>query len=89
MDGNPGHTKVIAEDPLPGMEVLLAEQIWDYCEQQPKARSKIMGRFRRHGQPKIKQAISVLEKQGRLRSQRRGRLTMYEAVVPRRRSAGA
>ena len=59
---------------------MLAEQVWDYC-QIPKSRGKIMGRFRRHGQPKIKQAIRSLEKQSRLRTVEKGRVATYEAVA--------
>ena len=58
---------------------MLAEQVWDYC-QRPKARGKIMGRFCRHGQPKIKEAIRSLEKQGRIRTVKKGRVATYGAV---------
>ena len=88
MDGNQGHTLVVPKTPLPGMDAMLAEQVWDYC-QKPKARGKIMGRFRRHGQPKIKQAIRSLEKQDRLRTVKGRRVTTYESVAAPNRYAEA
>ena len=79
VDGNPGHTIVLPVQPLPEIGDMLAEQIWEYCET-PRAQSKITGRFRRNGDPKVIQAIRSLEKQGRLRAVTRGRLKAYEAV---------
>ena len=65
MDGNQGYTLVKPTKRLPGVDDLLAEAILEYCER-PRTRSKIMGKFRSHGQPRILQAIESLEKQGRL-----------------------
>ena len=79
VDGNPGHTVVLPVQPLPQVGDLLAEQIWEYCET-PRAQSKITGRFRRHGDPQVLQAIRSLEKQGRLRPVSRGRVKVYESV---------
>ena len=79
VDGNPGHTVVLPIQPLPEIGDMLAEQVWEYCET-PRAQSKITGRFRRHGDPRVLQAIRSLEKQGRLRPVSRGRLKAYEAV---------
>lgn len=79
VDGNPGHTVVLPAQPLPAIDDMLAEQVWEYCES-PRAQSKIAGRFRRHGDPRVMQAIRSLEKQGRLRAVSRGRTKVYEAV---------
>ena len=78
VDGNPGHTIVIPEGALPGECNLLAERVWAYC-QRPKSFSKIVGRFRKSGQPKVREAVESLVKKGGLRTLNRGRLTTYEA----------
>lgn len=79
VDGNPGHTVVLPIGALPEVGDLLAEQVWEYCET-ARAQSKITGKFRRHGDPKVIQAIRSLERQGRLRTVARGRNKAYEAV---------
>ena len=79
VDGNPGHTVVVPIQPIPDTGGLLAEQVWEFC-QQPKSQSKITGRFRRHGDPQVLQAIRVLEGQRRLRTVQRGRVKEYEAL---------
>ena len=78
-DGNPGHTLVLPIQPLPEVNDLLAEEILEYCET-ARAQSKITGKFRRHGDPSVIQAIRSLERQGRLRAVRRGRNKAYEAM---------
>ena len=78
IDGNQGCTIVKPVSSLPNMNDLLAEQIFDYCERQ-RSRSKVMGRFRRHGQPKVMQAIRSLEKQGRLERRNKRGMVLYEA----------
>lgn len=78
-DGNPGHTLVLPIQPLPEVSDLLAEQVLEYCET-VRTQSKITGKFRRHGDPSVIQAIRSLEKQGRLRAVSRGRNKAYEAV---------
>ena len=78
IDGNQGCTIVKPVSRLPDVNDLLAEQIFDYCEQQ-RSRSKVMGRFRRHGQPKVMQAIRALEKQGRLERRNKRGMVVYQA----------
>lgn len=78
-DGNPGHTMVLPIRPLPEIGDLLAEQVLDYCET-ARTQSKITGKFRRHGDPSVIQAIRSLERQGRLRTVSKGRNKGYEAV---------
>jgi len=72
VDGNSGHTIVVPMQPLPSTDDALAEQVWAYCEQ-AKSRSKIIGKFRRHGEPAVIQAIRVLEIEKRLRTVNKGR----------------
>ncbi len=77
-DGNRGCTIVRPLKRLPDSLELLSEDIWNYC-QPPKTRSKIAGRFRRYGDPKVIEAIRSLEKKGRLKKVYKRRHTMYEA----------
>jgi len=65
-DGNHGHTVVVPQTPLPDTVSLLAEDILEFCAT-GKSQSKIVGKFRRHGQPSVLEAIRSLESQKRLR----------------------
>ena len=77
IDGNMGCTIITPLKPILE-DGLLKEEIWDYC-QRPRVQSKITGRFRRHGHPKVMQAIRSLERQDRLtKLRRRGRI-LYES----------
>ncbi len=78
VDGNPGHTFVTPLKPLPQAGEDLAESIWEHCAR-PQTERKIMNRFRRHGDPQVRQAIRELEFQRRLRSVIVGRERGYEA----------
>lgn len=79
LDGNPGHTLVTAKKALPDTGGLLAEHIWEYCDN-PRTVGKIAGRFRRYGDPQVHQAIRTLQRQGRLTVVGKGRLREYAAV---------
>lgn len=79
VDGNRGHTLVLPIAPLPDTDDLLAEQVWEYCRQ-PRTLRKITGRFRRHGDRRVMQAVRALEKERRLRAVNRGRVKAYEAA---------
>ncbi len=79
VDNNPGHTLVLPSKKLPDTGGLLAEHIWEYCDN-PRTVSKIAGRFRRFGDPLVQQAIRTLERQGRLKPVGKGRLKEYAAV---------
>jgi hypothetical protein len=79
VDGNQGHTIVVPLQPLPSLGDALAEQVWAYCER-AKGRSKIIGKFRRHGEPAVIRAIQALERQKRLRTVHKGRVKLYEAM---------
>ena len=79
LDGNPGHTVVAPLQQLPDKDGLLADEIWSYCER-PRSRSKVIGRFRRNGAPKVIRAVRSLEKQGRLRRLSGRGQPLYEAT---------
>ena len=76
---NPGYTLVTPKYPLPGADAALSELVWDYCEQ-PKTLNKIVGQFRRYGNPRVQQAVRSLEGQKRLRKTARARNSVYQAV---------
>ena len=78
LDGNRGLTIVTPIKRLPDRGGLLAEAIWEYCER-PRSRSKVIGKFRKHGSPKVLQAVKSLEMEGRLTPRRKGAMKMYEA----------
>jgi hypothetical protein len=79
VDGNPGHTIIAPLKLLPSTGEQLIEQVWAYCER-PRAQSKILGKFRRHGETEVLRAINALEKQQRLRLMHRGALRLYQAA---------
>ncbi|MXZ03429.1 MAG: Smr/MutS family protein [Chloroflexi bacterium] len=79
LDENQGCTIVKPIKPLPDATDQLAERILDYCEF-AKSKSKVSQKFRRYGETRIMQAMSSLEKQGRLHKRREGRLTVYETT---------
>ena len=79
IDGNRGHTIVVPLKLLPSLGEKMVEQIWAYCDR-PRAQSKIIGKFRRHGETEVLRAIRVLEKQQRLRASTHGALRLYQAV---------
>ena len=79
MDGNQGHTLVKPSEKLPGINGLLAEEIWSFC-QQPKSLSKIAGKFRKHGESNVLGAVRSLEKQGRLKKDSKSSLVKYESA---------
>ena len=79
VDGNRGHTIVVPLKPLPSLGDQMVEEIWAYCEV-PRAQSKIIGKFRRHGETEVLVAIKGLEKQQRLRALNRGAVRLYQAA---------
>ena len=80
IDGNPGCTYIAPQKRIPDLEDALEADILRFCET-GKTRGKIIGKFRRRGQPKTLDAIRALERHGRLvkRTNRRGR-AIYEAI---------
>ena len=78
VDGNRGCTYVTPLENLPDANNPLAEAIWDYC-QRPRATSKVMGRFRRHGDPQVMEAVRHLKKQARLTETHNGKTPIWES----------
>jgi len=79
VDGNPGHTIVVPLKPLPSLRDQLSQDIWDFCDK-PRSQSKIIGKFRRHGETAVLTSIKALEKQKRLRPSNQGAHKLYQAV---------
>ena len=79
VDGNPGHTIVVPLKPLPSLQDQLSQDIWDFCDR-PRSQSKIIGKFRRHGETAVLSSIKTLEKQKRLRPSNQGAHKLYQAV---------
>ena len=79
VDGNPGHTLVTTHKPVPASGDDLADNIWEFCTR-PQTHSKVMNRFRRHGDPQVRQALRELQGQKRLRSVTVGREKGYQAA---------
>jgi hypothetical protein len=80
IDGNQGHTFVTAMKLLPSAGEDLAEEICAYCDT-PRAQSKIIGKFRRHGEAEVLRLIKLLEKQKRLKPLARGTVRLYLATL--------
>ena len=58
IDGNMGCTIITPMKCLPAAEEMLAEGVWEFCIRS-RERSKIMRKFRRHGDPLVLRAIKV------------------------------
>lgn len=78
VDGNPGYTVIRPLKRLPDIDDQLARAVWEYCER-PRSVSKIVGKFRRHGQPSVMDAIRSLQRHGRLETSGRGGVLTYVA----------
>ena len=79
VDGNPGHTIVVPLKPLPSLQDQLSQEIWNFCDR-PRSQSKIIGKFRRHGEMTVLSTIKTLEKQKRLNPSNQGTHKLYQAV---------
>ena len=79
VDGNQGHTIVVPLKPLLSLRDQLSQDIWDFCDR-PRSQSKIIGKFRRHGETAVLSSIKTLEKQKRLRPSNQGAHKLYQAV---------
>ena len=77
--GNPGHTIGVPLKPLPSLRDQLSQDIWEFCDR-PRSQSKIIGKFRRHGETKVLSTIKTLEKQKRLPPSNQGAHKLYQAV---------
>ncbi len=77
LDGNPGHTIVYPNRPLPDKTDLLGSEILAFCET-PKTREKIASKFYRYPHKEIVQAIDILVRDGRLAEIKSG-IKKYQA----------
>jgi hypothetical protein len=73
---NPGRTVVTPKKPLPSIINTLAKEILDFCKI-PKTKTKIAGKFRRYGEEKIKESLSLLEKNGLIEAINKGKHKAY------------
>jgi hypothetical protein len=76
---NLGETIVFPKKALPSATDLLSTEILEYCTQ-PKTRTKIAGKFRNHGEAKIRAALATLEKTRRLSVSYKGAHKHYQKV---------
>lgn len=76
---NPGITWIIPSSRLPEGAGFLYGEILDYCGT-PRTEGKILGRYRRHGDLRVKNALRRLESAGKLARSRKGRHTVYAAT---------
>ncbi|MBF0503063.1 MAG: Smr/MutS family protein [Candidatus Riflebacteria bacterium] len=77
---NLGETVVFPKKVLPSAIDLLSEEILDYC-QIPKTKTKIVGKFRMHGETKILASIQYLEKRKLLIAIIKGKHKLYQRCV--------
>lgn len=75
---NQGCTVVKPLATLPDFHDMLEEQIADYCER-PRMKNAIAGKFRRHGDRQVSNAIQTLTQQGRLCKTRKNNRAAYKA----------
>jgi hypothetical protein len=76
--GNPGRTYVTPVKALPTAFEQLTERVWEYCAV-AKPLAKVKSRFWRD-ELRAERAVEELERTGRIRVIRRGRVKLYESV---------
>lgn len=76
--GNQGCTVIKPLTKLPDSHDILEEQIAEYCEQ-PRTKNAIAGRFRRHGDRRVANAIQTLMQQRRLCRARKNNRVAFKA----------
>ncbi len=77
IDGNPGYTLVYPRHPLPDEKNSLQEEILRYCTT-PRSEEKIAGKFRRYGEPAVKDSLKLLQQQGSLTALYKGGYKCYQ-----------
>lgn len=75
---NPGKTVIYPEKPLPSGAGIISSEIREYCCTS-QSESKVLGKFRKHGDLNVKNTLRRLVKQGKLTVTRKGRHTIYTA----------
>ena len=79
LDSNPGHTVVYPLSKLPSPVEEIDIEILNYCEN-ARAQSKVIGKFRRFGQPEILKALLRLEQQKLLDTKIKNNVKLYYSV---------
>ncbi len=74
---NQGCTVVKPLEKLPDSHDMLEEQISEYCER-PRTKNAIAGKFRRHGDRRVSNAIQNLKQQRRLCKTRKNNYPAYK-----------
>jgi hypothetical protein len=72
-------TWVLPSRRLPEGAGFLYGEILEYCTV-PRTEGKILGRYRRYGDLRVKNALRQMESAGKLARSRRGRHTVYAAT---------
>lgn len=76
---NPGATVIVPLKRLPEGAGILTAEILDYCSS-GKTESKVLGKFRRFGDLRVKRTLQQLVSQGKLRTSRKGSHTVYTVI---------
>ncbi len=76
--GNQGCTEIKPLGKLPSSHDMLEERIAEFCEQ-PRTKNTIAGKFRKHGDRQVSNAIQTLVQQGRLCKTRKNNRLTYKA----------
>ena len=76
---NPGATVIVPLKRLPEGAGILTAEILDYCSS-GKTESKVLGKFRRFGDLRVKRTLQKLVSQGKLRTSRKGSHTVYTVI---------
>ena len=79
IDGNPGYTIVYPLEKIAGYTDLLGEEILTFCET-PKVQDKIIGKFRKHGQPLILSTLKNLQRQKLIQQGTKGSHKTWTAI---------
>lgn len=79
IDGNPGYTIIRPKKQMPETNIILEGEIFEFCEA-PKTVEKIIGNFRKYGEPMVLEALKKMEKTGVLKSGYKGRYKVYSAM---------
>ena len=69
----------VTTSPFPSFIQLLADKVWEYCEH-PKTLQRIASKFDDWGDLNVRNALSLLEAQGRMRREYRGKHKTYRSL---------
>lgn len=75
---NPGITMVKPRKPFLSFLDALATEILEFCSV-PRTKSKISGKFRRYGEQRIKASLTILEKNGLVKTTIKGKHKIFAA----------